>query len=196
MFNLLFVFFSKLPFIVLSAYLEILMGRVIITIDEIIAGRGLVSNKDTVPPSLDVLCGKGIKYGENDEVTVNNGFGLNFNEDGKLSVVPAELAGHGLVPGDDAQIDIDTTADPSQEYKFRVVTNNQFMMDGYRLVFSTTYTTFIVHRNQAGIVIGFEEGEVIVEQQPLNIDGYGYGNSPVAITPKSNVPEKPSFYKS
>lgn len=196
MINLLFAFFYKLPFIMLKAYLEILMGRVIITIDEIIAGRGLISNKETVPPSLDVFCGKGIKYGENDEVTVNNGLGLNFTEDGELSVAPEELAGHGLVPGDGAQIDIDTNADPDQEFKFRVVTNNQFVMDGYRLVFCTTYTTFIVHRNQAGVVIGFEEGEVIVEQQPLNIDGYGYGNSPVALTPKSNVPEKPSFYKS
>jgi hypothetical protein len=121
---------------------------------------------------------------------------LAFDDDEKLVVAPEELAGHGLVPGEGAQIDIDTQADPEQEFHFRVVSDNRFVMDGYRLVFCTTYTTFIVHRNHAGVVIGFEEGEVVVEQQPLNIDGYGYGNCPVTVAPKSAAPDKPSFYKS
>ncbi|MGL1102677.1 hypothetical protein ACSTLM_00515, partial [Vibrio parahaemolyticus] len=85
--------------------------------------------------------------------------GLAFGDDGELVVAPEELAGHGLVPGEGAQIDIDTQACPDNESSFRVVTDNRFVMDGYRLVFCTTYTTFIVHRNRAGVVIGFEEGE-------------------------------------
>lgn len=172
------------------------MGRVVITIDEIIAGRGLKSNKGTKPPSLEVYCGDGLEFGCNDDLAVKVGDGLGFGPNKELVVVPAELAGEGLVPGDGAQINIDLEIDPAQQITFRVVTDNRFIMDGYRLVFCTTYTSYIVHRNHAGVVIGFEQGEVVVEQQPLNIDGYGYGNSPVTLTPKSSLPDKPNFYKS
>lgn len=193
-----FSFFSKLPCIIRQFYLDlefIIMGRVVITIDEIVAGRGLRSNKASVPPALEVFCGKGLKYGDDEDTTVNAGQGLAFGDDDELVVANEDLAGVGLVPGDGSQLDIDTQADPAQEFDFRVVTDTKFVMDGYRLVFCTTYTTFIVHRNQAGVVIGFEEGDKVVEQQPLNIEGYGYGTSPISMTPKPTA-GKPSFYKS
>jgi hypothetical protein len=171
------------------------MGRIIITIDEIIAGKGLHSNKGTQPPSIEVSCGKGIQFGEDNEVCVHNGVGLGFGDAGELNVLPEELAGCGLVLGMGSQINIDTTSDPALLKKIRLVTDNRFVMDGYRLVFCTTYTTFNVLSNCVGVVIGFEEDEVVVEKQPLNIDGYGYGNAPVSVVPNSTIPEKPSFYK-
>ncbi len=154
------------------------MGRVVITIDEIIAGRGLLSSKGTTPPSLEVNCGNGIKFGDNEE----------------LVVFPEEVAGCGLVAGKGSKVNVDITPDAEKEIKFRVVTNNQFAMDGYSLIFCTTYKNFIVHRNCVGVVIGIEEGETTTEQQPLNINGYGRDNSP-AVKQKSINPDKPSFYK-
>lgn len=171
------------------------MGRVIITIDEVLAGRGLRSNKQTRPPSLEVSCGDGLKYGDHDALTVKTGAGIGIGDDGELTLANVDLAGTGLVPGDGTQVNLDLEIDPYQEQSFRTVTNNKFVMDGYSLVFCTTYTTFIVHRNQAGVVIGFEEGESVTEQQPLNIiDGYGYGNCSITVPPNS-TPGKPSFYK-
>lgn len=186
---------AQLPYIIIEKYLEFFMGRVIITIDEIVAGRGLKSDKRSKPPQIDVSCGRGIQYGPNDAVEVKLGAGLGFGEDGEVKLDNVDLAGVGLVPGDGTQVNIDLEIDPSQQFDYRVVTNNKFVMDGYSLVFCTTYTTFIVHRNQAGVVIGFEEGESVTEQQPLNIiDGYGYGNGCITVPPATTG--KPSFYKS
>jgi len=169
------------------------MGRVIITIDEIVAGRGLRSNKESVPPALEVYCGNGLQYGDNDDLTLSLGAGLAFNADGQLVVTNEEVAGNGLVPGPGSQLDVDTTPDPDMEQSFRVVTDAKFQMDGYRLVFATTYTNMIVHRSHAGVVLGVEPGDSVVELQPLNIDGYGYGNAPTPVPAVSKT--GPSFYK-
>ena len=182
------------------------MGRVIITVDEIIAGRGLISNKETVPPSIEVFVGDGLKYGDDNDLQVNAGPGLGFAAADdpvdpvhirtigqRLKVVNTEIAGIGLVPGPGSQIDVDTTPDTSQKQDITVVTATNFQMDGYRLVFATTYTTFIVHRNHAGLVLDIEEGESITELQPLNINGYTLDSSVQETTKTTGLP---SFYKS
>jgi len=199
------------------------MGRVIITIDEIVAGRGLRSNKSSRPPALEIFLGNGLKYGDDENLSINAGPGLGFapvpvvfeeeeeqffegrlkdrpgliniNEGPALMVMNEELAGIGLLPGPGCQLDIDTTPDPASEQSFRVVTDAKFQMDGYRLVFATTYTTFRVHRNQAGVVLGVEQGDSVVELQPLNIDGYGYGSGPPILASSKKPASQPSFYK-
>jgi hypothetical protein len=216
--------FKRLLGIISIVLRELLMGRVIITIDDIVAGRGLRSNKASKPPAIEIFLGNGLMYGEDDNLSINVGPGLGFAPvpvvfeeelpQGKLKegespnlkniiagpplmIMNEELAGIGLRPGPGSQLDLDDVADPTKQQVLRLVTNCGFQMDGYNCLFCVTHTNFIVHRNCAGFVVGIEEGDSEVTcQPPCSGDGYGgpYGSKPM-VPPKPAAPNTPRFYK-
>lgn len=169
------------------------MGRVVITIDEIIAGKGLRSNKATKPPSLEVYCGKGLEIGDNYDVALKVANGLKFNSEGQLEVNNNEVAGAGLVPGPGSSVEVDLAVDENNSQQFEVLSDSSFETNCGSLVFKKTFVTYVVDRNAAGVVLSIRATERRTELEPLNIDGYGYGNAPpVQVKAK---PNQPSFYK-
>jgi hypothetical protein len=194
-FNNVFEWMKNILFGVFRYIRELFMGRLIVTIDEIIAGRGLHSNKETTPPAIEVYCGQGLKYGDNDDLAIDNGPGIEFGLDGELQVSNTDIAGAGLVAGEGCQVNLDIAECKEKEFTFRVVTDAKFQMDGYHLVFCTTYTTFIVHKNWIGLVLCIEQGDSVTECQPLNINGYGGIDNAAPNVAKPGTSAKPSFYK-
>jgi hypothetical protein len=97
---------------------------------------------------------------------LNVGCGLELDGDA-VAVNPFDLAGTGLLVEGACRLQVDTI--PDGAYTFSALTDVSLSISGCTLTLSKTTTEFELKTNEAGIVVGFEEGASTTSNQSVDL---------------------------